>query len=144
MTKIYCAAGWFSPNMEKAIKDIEEVIDETKLRAVTFEPRNDTGKHFGGSNGPDWNGVFDDNVKHLKEAKLIIVSTVDKDMGTIWEAGYASALGKTIIYYNPFMESKEQFNLMLAKSGVGVCVSKAELKDFVLNFFKYDFNGNIE
>lgn len=142
--KIYTAYGWFSPNMVKAADDIDEVINELKLRKNTFMPRHDTVKHFGSENGPDWDGVFNDNIKHIESAQLMIASTVDKDMGTIFEIGYAYAKGVPVIYYNPFMTSREQFNLMLAKSGLGVCVTKEELKDFLQNLIKYSFNGEIE
>lgn len=142
--KIYTAYGWFSPNMVKAADDIDEVINELKLRKNTFMPRHDTAKHFGSENGPDWDGVFNDNIKHIESAQLMIASTVDKDMGTIFEVGYAYAKGIPVIYYNPFMESREQFNLMLAKSGLGVCVNKEELRDFLKNLTKYSFNGDIE
>lgn len=141
--KIYTAYGWFSPNMIVAADDIDDVINELSLRKNTFMPRHDTAKYFG-ENGPDWDGVFNANVTHINNAQLIIASTVDKDMGTIWECGYAASKGVPIIYYNPFMESREQFNLMLAKSGLGVCVNKEELRDFLKNLTKYSFNGDIE
>jgi nucleoside 2-deoxyribosyltransferase len=141
--KIYTAYGWFSEDMIKAANEIDEVINELGLREVSFMPRHDT-KGFFSSEGADWDGVFNANVHHIKNANLMIASTVDKDMGTIWECGYAAANNIPIIYYNPFMDSRKNFNLMLAKSGLGVCISKQELKDFLSNIIKYQYNGEIE
>ena len=142
--KLYICSGWFKPNQIKAIEDIEEIINELKLRKTTFMPRHDTASFFTEHSKPDWDGVFNANIKHIENSTFLIASTVDYDAGSIWECGYAAAKGVPIIYYNPFMESREQFNLMLAKSGLGVCVNKDELRDFLKNLIKYSFKGEIE
>lgn len=143
MLKIYLCSGWFKPNQVTAIEQIEEVIDELKLRQNTFMPRHDTNEFFS-EKGPDWDGVFSANITHLDKSTLLIASTVDYDAGSIWECGYAYSKKIPIIYYNPFMESREKFNLMLARSGLGVCINKDELRDFLVNLTKYEHKGLVE
>ena len=59
--------------------------------------------------------VFADNIHHINEADAIFAITNGKDMGTIFEAGYAYAINKPIIYFCEGLSG--QFNLMLAQSG---------------------------
>jgi len=141
MLKIYCASGWFAPNQLSAIEMIEETVDELKIN--TFKPRfanlakeDDVGDKL--------DMIFKGNIDAIDNCNLMIVSTVDKDPGTLFEAGMAYAKNIPIIYFNPFMESREKFNLMLARSGLGVCITKAELKDFLMNLTKYEHKGLIE
>ena len=45
--------------------------------------------------------------------------TDEKDIGTIWEAGYAYGIGKEIVYYAETL-GDNPFNVMLGKSGIGI------------------------
>jgi nucleoside 2-deoxyribosyltransferase len=139
--KIYLAGGWFSENMLKAITEMEEVLDS--LPIAYFNPRKANLAECD-DNITKLDYIFKKNVEEIDNCNLVIASTVDKDMGTIWETGYAYAKNKPIIYYNPFMESREKFNLMLARSGLGICINKSELFDFLNNLIKYEYKGNIE
>ena len=141
MLKSYIAAGWFSPNMLSAIEDIESVVDELKISA--FKPRfANLAKEDDFADKLDI--IFKGNIDAINDCNLMIVSTVDKDPGTLFEAGIAYSKKIPIIYYNPFMQSREKFNLMLARSGLGVCITKDELKDFLINLTKYEHKGLVE
>ena len=61
----------------------------------------------------------------------MLVNTRDKDIGTIWEAGYAYACNKPIIYFCAGLPEGAKFNLMLARSGIKVCTSFAQLEDYL-------------
>lgn len=106
--KVYVAGGWFNCEMLKAVKEIEDFVD--RWFNLPFKPRTQNL----GVAGSDWNYIFKQNVEHLSNADLVIASTVDKDMGTIWECGYAFAKGIPIVYYTPGID---KVNLMLSKSG---------------------------
>lgn len=58
--------------------------------------------------------TFEDNIYSINDCDAIFVITNGKDMGTIFEAGYAYGIHKPIIYYCEGLEG--QFNLMLAQS----------------------------
>jgi nucleoside 2-deoxyribosyltransferase len=138
---VYLAGGWFSPNMLKAVEDIEEVLIDLNIRH--FNPRKENlAKADDPSN--KLKHIFEGNIKAIDDCDLLIVSTVDKDMGTIFEAGCAFSKGKMIIYYNPFMQNREKFNLMLAQSSIAVCISKEELHDYMKQLIKYEYKGLVE
>lgn len=70
--------------------------------------------------------VFKDNCDAIKNSTAVFAITDTKDMGTIWEAGYAYGIKKPIIYFAETL-GDNQFNLMLAQSGNLVLTSE---KDF--------------
>lgn len=63
--------------------------------------------------------VFHANCKAIKRARAVFAITDGKDMGTIWEAGYAYGKKVPIIYFAETL-GNNQFNLMLAQSGIKV------------------------
>lgn len=105
--RVYVAGGWFSPEQEKALDELEKLVDE--WFKYSFKPR-----HEANSGDHDLQEIFALDVEALRCSDLVIASTVGKDMGTLWECGYAAALGLPIIYYTPGIKT---INLMLAKSG---------------------------
>ena len=62
---------------------------------------------------------------------IVPINTRDKDIGTIWEAGYAYALDKPIIYFCAGLPEGAKFNLMLARSGIKVCTSFEQLENYL-------------
>lgn len=81
------------------------------------------------------NKVFSDNVKNIKSCDIIFAITDGKDMGTIWEAGFANGYNEhlkcfgyepiIIVYYCETLGPNGQFNLMLAQSG-DITITKFE------------------
>jgi len=124
---IYVAGGWFDDRQLSSLKEIENLALE--LDSNSFCPR----LHNLGSTDCDWDSIFQTNIDKLNKSKLVIASTVNKDMGTIWECGYAYAKGISVIYYAPGILKP---NLMLGKSGK-VFSSILDLKDY-LNTGEYN------
>lgn len=104
---VYIAGGWFSPEQEKTLDELEGFVKEHF--ELYFSPREHNN-----AEGQDLEDIFQKNIWALDEAEIIIASTVGKDMGTLWECGYAYARELQVIYYAPGIE---KVNLMLAKSG---------------------------
>ena len=75
--------------------------------------------------------TFEGNLAHIKNANFLVVNTRDKDIGTIWEAGYAHALNIPIVYFCAGLPEGAKFNLMLARSGIKVCTSFEQLEDYL-------------
>jgi len=75
--------------------------------------------------------VFDGNIKGLAECDWMICNTRNKDMGSIFEAGYFHSLDKPIVYFCAGLPPGAQFNLMLAASGVAVCTSLEDLDSYL-------------
>ena len=80
--------------------------------------------------------TFDGNLHHIKTADFLIVNTRDKDIGTIWEAGYAYANEVPIVYFCQGLPVGAKFNLMLARSRVKVCTSFEQLEDYLDRCFE--------
>ena len=132
---VYLAGGWFDKFQIEALDYLEEFLSKQDKFKV-FAPRKEV-KLDGIEASDKMQEVFNINCKHIEEADLIIASTVSKDMGTIWECGYASKCGKPIIY-TLFDERFKNvaFNLMLAKSGIAHFTDKMKFIDFLSKLTK--------
>lgn len=91
--------------------------------------------------------VFSSNCNAIKKSRAVFAVTDGKDMGTIWEAGYAYGIGTPIIYFAETL-GNNQFNLMLAQSGVDVFTSQEEVTSSALENALHGhirkFRGDIE
>lgn len=63
--------------------------------------------------------TFNSNVEAINNSKMVLAITDGKDMGTIWEAGYAYGNNIPIVYYAETL-GNNPFNIMLSESGVGI------------------------
>lgn len=70
--------------------------------------------------------VFNSNCEAINNSKAVFAVTDGKDMGTIWEAGYAYGIGKPVIYFAETL-GNNKFNLMLAQSGRDVYTNQSEI-----------------
>lgn len=120
--EVYIVGGWFSPEQEKALDELEGFIK--KHFEHYFSPREHNN-----AKGQKLEDIFQKNIQALDNADIIIASTIGKDMGTLWECGYAYARELQVIYYAPGIE---KVNLMLAKSG-RVARSLKELWDILID-----------
>jgi len=128
--KVYLASGWFNPTQAAELSKLEEVFDN---RSSFFELASPRRIFICPPDAPKsvQDETFDGNLHHIKTADFLLVNTRDKDIGTIWEAGYAFAFDKPIIYFCAGLPEGAKFNLMLARSGVKVCTSFEQLEEYV-------------
>ena len=132
MTKkrVYLAAGWFNPVQAKELDALEKIFDDREDWISLSSPRRifvcppNAPKHV-------QDATFSGNLEHIEKADFLLVNTRDKDIGTIWEAGYAYAHNRPIVYFCAGLPKGAKFNLMLARSGVKVCTSFEELEDYL-------------
>lgn len=75
--------------------------------------------------------VFENNCNAIRNSRAVFAVTDGKDMGTIWEAGYAYGIRKPVIYFAETL-GNNVFNLMLAQSGVDVFTSQEEVTEYSL------------
>ena len=128
--KIYLAAGWFNPKQAEELTKLEEIFDN---RASFFDLASPRRIFVCPPDAPKsvQDETFSGNLHHIETADFLLVNTRDKDIGTIWEAGYAHAFKKPIVYFCAGLPEGAKFNLMLARSGVKVCTSFEQLEDYV-------------
>jgi len=127
--KVYLAAGWFSPAQAEELTKLEELCDKREWIDLASPRRIFVCPPDAPKETQD--ETFIGNLRHIAESSFLIVNTRDKDIGTIWEAGFAFALQKPIIYFCQGLPEGAKFNLMLARSGVKVCTSFDELEDYL-------------
>ena len=70
--------------------------------------------------------IFKENCEAIQKSHRILAITDEKDIGTIWEAGYAYGLGKEVVYYAETL-GDNPFNVMLGKSGIGIFTNYNDL-----------------
>ena len=152
--KVYFASPWF--NAEQAER--EERV-KGRLRELGFNvwspKENCVVSPISDKNLRD--KVFDDNCKNIEMCDIIFAITDGKDMGTIWEAGFAYGFNclkvangdkpTKVIYYCETLGPNGQFNLMLAQSG-DIVITKFEdidkLPDLVKNDEGFAYAGIVE
>ena len=127
--KVYLAAGWFSPTQAEELDQLEKVCDDREWIDLASPRRIFVCPPDAPKETQD--ATFLGNLREITEANFLIVNTRDKDIGTIWEAGFAFAHQKPIVYYCAGLPEGAKFNLMLARSGVKVCTSIEELEDYL-------------
>lgn len=125
--KAYIASGWFTPAQEECLNEVLSVCKEAGIEV--YSPRDDMEYKPGMNAGL----VFDANCEQIRACDVVIASTEGKDMGTLWECGYAYAKNKRVVYYYPHTG---KFNLMLAESATAVCDCKARLEVYLREIVK--------
>ena len=128
--KVYLASGWFNPTQAAELDRLEEIFDNRNSFFDLASPRRifvcppDAPKSV-------QDETFSGNLHHIETSDFLLVNTRDKDIGTIWEAGYAYANSKPIVYFCAGLPEGAKFNLMLARSGIKVCTSFNQLEDYL-------------
>jgi nucleoside 2-deoxyribosyltransferase len=139
----YIAAPWFTPEQFKRVEYIKRVLIE---KSKTFYSPKDENLAYSMDSFERRKEVFEENLKAIYFSRCIISVTDDKDVGTIWETGYAYALNRPIIYFAETL-GRNKFNLMLALSGYKVFTDRFdfEMWDFDIDKIQKDiFKGEIE
>jgi nucleoside 2-deoxyribosyltransferase len=139
MKKCYIASGWFSPEWLEELEGIKATLDRFELDY--FSPKDENlAKPDDAVSVQD--SIFNGNIKGMEECDWMICNTRNKDMGSIFEAGYFHKLGKPIVYFCAGLPPGSQFNLMLAASGLYVCTHLDDLSGYLKDCIGY--NGLME
>lgn len=132
MEKIYFASPFFN---EEQVEREERL--KKKLRDLgydVFSPKENIFLSKDATN-EEQEKAFSDNVKNIETCDILFGVTDGKDMGTIWECGYANGINTNkekkikIVYYCETLNGG-QFNLMLAKSADVVITNYKDMDNF--------------
>ena len=126
--KVYLASGWFSPEWLEEVENIKSIFEKHGISY--FSPKDENLCDNDASESMQ-DQIFKGNIKHLHESDWLLCNTRNKDMGTIFEAGYFNCLEKPIVYFCDGLPPGAQFNLMLAASGIKVCRSLQEFDEYL-------------
>ena len=127
--KVYLASGWFSPDAAEELTQLENIFDKREWIELASPRRIFVCPPDAPRETQD--ATFSGNLEHIVNSHFLLVNTRDKDIGTIWEAGFAYAHQKPIVYFCAGLPEGAKFNLMLARSGVKVCTSFEDLEDYL-------------
>jgi nucleoside deoxyribosyltransferase len=114
--KVYIAAPWFTPEQDQKLQALKQVLKEKRIKF--FSPKDEN--LFGNDNTATVDEVLAGNVGAIRACDVVVAITDGKDVGTIWECGYAFAKGIQILYIWLDRKQGQKFNLMLAASGTVV------------------------
>lgn len=127
---VYFASPFFNPEQVER----EERL-KAKLRELGFYVWSPKESFFCPPDADDnmRSHAFEGNINAIRDCDVIFVVTDGKDMGTIWEAGFAYGIKTlrtkifgysncqsskpTVVYYCETLPAGGAFNLMLAQSG---------------------------
>lgn len=129
--KVYFASPWFNPDQAE-----REDRVKGKLRELGFNVWSPKDNCVCSPIADEEmrKKVFGDNVYNIETCDIIFAITDGKDMGTIWEAGFACGINYMlkpndrrikVVYYCETLGPNGQFNLMLAQSG-DIVITKFE------------------
>jgi len=108
--RAYLASGWFNKDQVKVLKQMENVLALLDFVDV-YSPRKESVYKPSEGNHTD---IVKENLRALHNVDIVVASTEGKDMGTLFECGYAVAIDVPVIYYYPHCGD---FNIMLATTG---------------------------
>jgi len=126
MYDCYIASGWFNENQARDLENIKTALDELGIKY--FSPKDEIVAKPDAS-PEEQEMIFKGNVDAITGGDFVVCNTRDKDLGTIFEAGFSYASNVPIIYYAEGLQGN--FNLMLSRSGRAVATNIEELKEHV-------------
>lgn len=110
---IYIAAPFFTPKQVAFVESIEKALDNERIKY--YSPRSegvlmDLSETARRKTKKD---IYERNVQMIKECNYMVAIIDDRDIGTIWEMGYATAYG---IPVTTISNQDYGLNVMLAES----------------------------
>lgn len=143
--RVYLAAPFFSESQVER----EEAV-KSKLRDegfMVFSPKEFCHLESDATEERR-KAVFKSNLRAMDVSDFILAITDEKDMGTIWESGYAYARYIPVIYFCETLKGGK-FNLMLAESGHGVIEKREDINfqniaKILTNIYPSGYKGEIE
>lgn len=152
--KVYFASPWFNPDQAERENRVK-----SKLRELGFNVWSPKDNCVCSPIADEVMRmkVFNDNCNNIADCDIVFAITDGRDMGTIWEAGFAYGLSRCfetfdhkpiiIVYYCETLGPNGQFNLMLAQSG-DIVITKFEdlnkLPDLIREGKGFAYAGIVE
>lgn len=143
---VYVAAPWFNEEQSERERFIVRKLKEFGFKV--FAPRDESLVKPDDNYKKRLEG-FESNKNAICKCDLVVAVTNGKDMGTLFDTGYAHSHGKPIIYFAEGLE--DGFNLMLAMSACGVVTSRKhfnkKISEFIVDLIHkkpYKYEGEIE
>lgn len=105
----YVAGPFFERGQVASMERLEATLEARGLRL--FKPRFASDIE---DVGPE--GCFDDDVEAIRASGAVIANLIDDDPGTMFEIGFAYALGKPVYAYREGLTPADRVNLMIGQA----------------------------
>lgn len=135
---IYIGAPFFTPKQLKLVQDIENVLKRNRI--LYYSPRSEgvlinlTEKE----RAKEKQRIYKTNIDNIDDCSMMIAVIDDRDIGTIWEMGYATSAGKPIISLS---NQDYGLNVMLAES---VQAHVKNLEEMLLAIYDPSYKGHLQ
>jgi len=126
----YLAGPWFTDAQMARLERVKSILAG---QGITYFSPKDENLFKPGMTTKD---VLNANLIAMDESQFVLAITDGKDVGTMFECGWAHAKDIPILYVWLTREYGQKFNLMLAASGAFV-TTEHELKMALVNWLKY-------
>lgn len=136
--KVYLAGPFFNNEEKDLIKRLENHLE--KRSHNVFSPSRDGGILEKNASLNNRISIFSQNIGAINWCDVVVAIIDNRDSGTIWEMGYAYALGKPIIAYS---DKGYTLNVMLAEAVESLALNEDEL-DESLKGKKIHYTGDIQ
>lgn len=135
--EVYVAGPFFNPHQTDTMERIEAVLEKHGFKM--FRPRFDSVDLSKDSSEEARKQAFEDDVNAIIESDFILANTMDKDLGTLFEVGYAYAKEVPSVGFLEGLPKGAPFNIMLAGSMEAVYTSTEELDTAISSVGKDKF-----
>lgn len=139
---IYLAGPFFNPEELARMQKLETLC--TQYRHLPLSPRDFFVLKPDASMG-DRRAVFHKNCQWIEKADIILACTDKRDVGTLWEMGYARGKDKCVVAFSE--EPADRVNVMLAQGCTGWIRGWASLEGFLegrmLGHAEVEESGNL-
>ena len=98
----YVAGPFFDPEQTASMERLEKILFKPRFVSQIEEV------------GPE--GCFADDIHGINAAKAVVANLMDEDPGTMFEIGYAHALGIPVYGYFENLTPMDRVNLMIAQA----------------------------
>lgn len=137
MSYIYIAAPFFNEKQLNFVMEVENALTKSAIsfysprKAGILQDLSEEERQVAKS------AIYKDNIDNIDNCKIVIAVIDDRDTGTIWEMGYATASGKRVISI-----SNEGYglNVMLAES---VQAHTNSIDEMIKAVFYPEYRGRI-
>ena len=101
----YVAGPFFDPEQTASMERLEKILEDHGK--VLFKPRFVSQIE---------EGCFADDIHGINAVKAVVANLMDEDPGTMFEIGYAHALGIPVYGYFENLTPMDRVNLMIAQA----------------------------
>jgi len=142
----YVASPFFSDEQRSQVDRIVAALDAAGI--ASFSPMRDAGVLRSDATRDERLRVVATNRAAIRASNLVVCNATGRDLGTIWEAGYADASRVPVVYVAEGLDGP--FNVMLAVTGVASFRSFDDLAAYLSEVGRtgtvrrVDFEGPIE